>query len=493
MKKFFQQFGDDGSVTYNAGLSSKEAAIKINPDGLVYFGHLKDHVYNGSGCLFAGQDIFMSSFVCGCPDGESLMIRDGDVRRLSFRDGAAVSNDPLVGCERDQYIEGYLEKDPLFDMFRQTKLRTECRRLEWSDVLAGERIIDAVHDIRELADGVDFIGLCGVDPVLLTKLPSSPPSGQVELAPGLSVKSIDVWRRKVHKLLSAESGNLRATSVKGFHMCDGSVYVVSTLPSNVEEYSLMPQNSSYDCLVDVMSEVCEILRWLTSIGIVWNGQINRKSFFTCSEGNVCLNTARLIARYSEPNKVFGGHFSDELRFMSSQQIVRASVPATCILDRMGFAIPPPESIALGESRNLGLLIFSVINDGSEIPFEWLSDAQFALASWIVCVDPCSPLTNLLSPLCMKPVDIKSPENATARDIDSLDSLASMGMKLFRGEWAIKDLARSLKAYIEWRDAQLAESSVETEVKAVFNRMSAFIHSSQTAVRSALTKSIDHSW
>jgi hypothetical protein len=140
-----------------------------------------------------------------------------------------------------------------------------------------------------------------------------------------------------------------------------------------------------------------------------------------------------------------------------------------------------------------MLIFSLLRGDDGFPCPWLSDAQFVLANLVAGVDPSNPLANLLSGLCEEPVDIHDPQKVQQYRKENVDPLLRVADRLVNGKMSLEELFQSLESYMDWRDRQLVETSVETEVKAVFSKVSAFIQSGQEAMKTALTKSVENSW
>ena len=491
MKKFFRAFCEDGSAEYLSEGEAGPVGLKIRTDGLMYFGCSIDRVSHGPGAIFAGDSVFVSTFINGIPDGESLLVKEGALHRITFSSAFIQTDEILYGDVAGDFYESYMQKHSLFETVRRCELFDTTPQLHWEEVVGRENLIENVSNLIDIDLVPNLIGYIGSEQVLLTRLPPQPPSGMIEITGGIQIKAIDVWTRKLNKVSSHSFE--RATTIKGFYNHYDAVYIVSSLPPTVEEFRLVTANNSHDCVVDAICEIVKIVDWLRSMGVAWNGLLNRRCFITTSEGVIYLNTAYLLSRFPEHAKMFGGFSSEELRFMSPSQIVRCSTSARVILESLGFRIPSPESICSGETRNLGLLIYSLVMGDSIVPMHWLSDAQFALANWLSFVAPDEPVGRCLSISCHEPVDIIHPENVRLLDSNEMEPLIRIANRLYVGTMNLDELNESIQSYIKWRDTQIAESSVETEVKAVFGRMSAFIQSGQDAMKSAISKSLDNSW
>ena len=494
MKKFFQTFGEDGSVTYRGHSNTDSAGIRITPDGLLYFGGLQDGTQHGSGVVFGGADVFVSHFESGSPQGESLMIQKGQVKRLLFNNGSINENELLDGEIGESFFDSFLGTGIVHEAVRRCELLPEINRLEWSEVIETGKIIDAITGVvHSTAGSVDLLGYMNDNPVLLTRLPSHPPTGHFEIGGGIRVREVDVWKRRLDKFFSSVDTPQRFTILRGFYRFEGNMYIVSSLPSNVEEFYLKAANTSHDCLVDVLFDVVRTLRELSNIRVAWNGLINRHSFITTTDGEVYLNTGYVLSQFTEQKKLYGGHSIEQIRYLSPNQLVRSCAQSKIVLECIGYSIPAPENVSRGELHNLGMLIYSLLRGDEGIPFPWLSDAQFVLVNWVAGVDPTNPLADLLSILCEEPVDIHDPHKVRQYRKENVDPLLRVADRLVNGSMTLDELFQSLESYMEWRDRQLVETSVETEVKAVFNKVSAFIQSGQEAMKSALTKSVENSW
>ena len=491
MNKFFQSETEDGTVIHRK--DSETIGIKINPDGLVYLGGLPDDTQEGFGVIFGGGDFFASYFKLGVPEGESLMLRKNQVTRIVFRDGIIEGTEKLDHEKGWSFLGSFLCHGVIQDSLRISDLCSEDPPIEWTDVIDQTSFLPGVNKAHILNSRGDLLGYLGSEQVLLTKLSPHPPSGFFEIAGGIRIKELDIWKRKLDKLTCPAIARQNFTTIKGFCKCDGNMYVVSSFPPNVEEIRLSTPSTSHDFLVDVISQVLVIVQELTRLGVTWGGLVTRDSFITTTDGELHLNTGYLLSRFTEEKALFGGHTIEELRFMSPNQIVRVSTQTKLILECVGFQIPAPESICRGEARNLALLIFTLLKGDDGIPMPWLSDQQFILANWLAGVDPNNPAGNLLSVLCEEPVDLCDSSRLQFRNAESTDPLLRLAHRLMLGDLSLYELSGSLESYIQWRDSQLAETSVETEVKAVFNRVSAFFQSGQEVMKTALSKSIENSW
>ena len=491
MNKFFQSETEDGTVIHRK--DCEPIGIKINPDGLVYLGGLLEDVQEGFGVIFGGGEFFASCFKLGVPEGESLMLRKNQVTRIVFRDGIIEGTEILDREKGRSFMDAFFCHGVIQDSLRISDLCSEDPPIEWSDVIDQTSFLPGIDRAHTLNLRGDLLGYLGSEQVLLTKLSPHPPTGFFEIAGGIRVKEVDIWKRKLDKLTSPAFAWKNITTIKGFYNLDGTMYIVSSFPQNVEEIRLSTPSTSHDFLVETISQVVAIVRELTRIGVTWGGLVNRDSFITTTDGELHLNTGYLLSRFTNGKELFGGHAIEELRFMSPNQIVRASAQTKLILECLGFQIPAPESISRGEARNLALLIFSLLKGDDGIPMPWLSDQQFILANWLAGVDPNNPAGNLLSVLCEEPVDLCDSSGLQFRNAERIDPLLRLAHRLIQGDLSLDELGGSLEGYIRWRDSQLAETSVETEVKAVFNRVSAFFQSGQEVMKTALSKSIENSW
>ncbi len=491
MNKFFRAFCEDGSAEYLAVGEPNSLGLKISTDGMVHFYCASETYMEGFGAIIAGHSVCVSNFTRGTPDGESLLIQNNEIKRLNFKDGFIETDETLSGDYARDFYDSYLQNNALLRAVRDCEFFNLAPRLQWQEVLDYENMIEHISGLVRLDSGPNLIGYIDSEHVLLTRLPSQPPNGMIEITGGIQIKELDFWKRKVKKLSSHSFG--RATTIVGFYNHEGDMCIVSTLPPAVEEFGLVIANTSHDCVVDAIQEVVQILQWLRAQGVPWNGILNRRCFITSCEGVIYLNTGYLLSQFAENEKIFGGFSSEELRFMSPNQIVRCSKSAKVILEAIGFQIPHPPSICSEELRNLGMFIYSLVVGEKTVPMHWLSDAQFVLASWLTCVNPETPIASVLSILCDEPVDIFHPEIIRMQDTSKLDPLLRIAHRLVTGNMTLDELDQSLQSYIKWRDIQATETSVETEVKAVFGRMSALFQSGQDAMKSAISKSIDNSW
>ncbi len=493
MKKFFQTDSEDGAVIHRKDLDSKTIGIKINTDGLVYLGGLEGVVQEGFGVVFGGTDVFASYFKSGVPEGESLMLQNNKCKRIVFTEGCFSESESLNSESAHNFIDSYLHTGSLQAELRRCDLLAGSSRIDWNDAVEESFWLPSVERTHLSDSAGNMIGYVGSEKVLLTKLPPHPPTGYFEISGGIRIREVDLWKRKYKKLVSSSTLSQRILSIKGLFESNGEKYIVSTFPLNVEALRLSSPSTSHDCLVDVLYECLGILRELSGLGVAWNGLINRNSFITTSDGDIYLNTGYLLTRFTDEFKLFGGQSIEELRFMSPNQIVRCSIQTKFMLQCMGYEIPAPESISRGETRNLALLIASLLKGDEGYPAPWLSDPQFILVNWLAGVEANHPAANLLSVLCEEPVNDSDPSEVQLNSIDNVDPLLRIAHRLMEGSLNLDELVSNLESYIQWRDKECAETSVETEVKAVFSKVSAFIQSGQEVMKSALTKSIENSW
>ena len=489
----------NGVATYTKPepITTHAPSIRITESGLMFVGPLYEGLPNGKGAVFGGDSILLSDFSDGIPTGESLLVTRDHIKRGTYHDGMRLESQPIAGADVLDFLTGYLEAE--HSVVTDDHLRSilanadtgEAMKPLWTDVLPARYMIGSVSITEKLDVGRgSLLARIGDTKVLLSPLPSHPPRGNVAVAPGVVVKQADVWLRRFERMVTlAEYPDSVMRPVGVIKLDDGARYVVSLFPVDLMKDDIVkaPQDTHTDSLIDTVHLVCEAVKFFHSSGVTFNGSLNPGAFIFSVDGRVWLNSGYVLSMAIDTLQLYGGMLVEEVRFMSPARISSLSQPIRSAMQYVGFEESVQLSPVEDDAYSLGLLIAS-LQSNSEFPYEWLSHSQFILCSILASSKGLSDVP-WLSLTCKEPVDLSSPD-VTHREVTDLSPCEKLALKLMDGQISIEDAVVSFVNYKAWRDRVMNETSVHTEVRAVFNKMSTILQSSQDMIKQSLAHQKD---
>ena len=443
-------------------------SIHVAADGLVYIGPSNKSGFCGTGAMFAGDSFLVSDFEDGLPVGQALRVSRGELLCEEYTDASRVLSIAIAHEMRSEYVVEFLDGGKKFDCVDILKtMLLNSVETTWKALVAEEYWVrGSLTVVNE-----DFGYLDG-SLVFLKKLPQFPPSGKTQLGPGLYVGNCDLWYRRFLRLVNMTvADELMSSVIKpvGVYLLGDTYYVISTSPGVAHESDIVAPEWSEDSSFEYIYSMAKLINVVHSNGLTFLGSINPKLFVSTQAGRLLIDTGRLAAHIST-NGVYGGF--DDVRYLSASRIQQLPVFQLARkylhMDDDLTPIGPIED----DCVSFGLLISNLCDTSC---ITQLSNSQYILLSTI---QPSSPW---LSVLCLGSVDFQTePELCTIADLSPCIKLA---YKLIERQLNIVQLMGAIEKYREWQDG----SSVETEVKAVFSKVSSIFQSGQEILKQAVSK------
>ena len=468
-------------------------SVHVSADGMLYIGESSDTGFSGFGAMLAGDSFLLSEFIEGVPRGDSVRFSDNRLYHEIFEGRSRSVHELVPSSAALEHVSEFLRKmdGHIVRVEDLSLIMGHCSDDDGSSetVFSWDALVPSRYWVRCLESIEEFgwqnsdmlTGYIGGSAVFLNALPSRPPVGSSEVMKGVFMRNRDVWYRRFERLVSCsdEYPNSVLRPV-GMYQHEGKCYVVSiplrdsTVMS--EFTSFASSEESIDSNLEIIHAMAVGVQFVHSVGITFNGSISHRLFLLSTEGTVLLNTGHLLAHHVDSRFVFGGIPPVELRFLSPRRMQTLSVPLK-IASRM---LHVEESISFSPQVADDLYSFGRLLAGASksLPFPWLSHAQYTLVSLL-------DARAWLSPLCVQPVSLQGGETPEHCDPSDLTPIEKLSHRLMEGQIGVDELIECVEKYFAWRDQTLAGSSVETEVKAVFSKMSSLFQTSQGLFKQAV--------
>lgn len=475
----------DGSGSFSR-TESAGVRLKVFLDGRMHLSDLCSSQSSVPGIMLGGSSFVVSKFAQDKPVDTVLLFHERGLKRKATGDGIGISeNDVPVDMWSEALSEVLRgsEVDRMRPNLVEIMMRNKAEPAKWADIIPLRYMIESVDIVGELVSGMEgqsLLGVIGNSRVLLSRLSVTPPLGSVELIPGVAAKQTEVWLRRLERMLTLTTFPPCVLRPVGFvELEPDELYFVSLFPEDVQTEEIVPKpfrDSNFDKVIDLIEQVSNIVKFCHSNGITFNGTLNYNAFLFHQDGRCYLNSGYIISRVFDSQKLYGSATPDEIRFFSPVRMCNLSAQITLAITYLEGASPQSLSPIKDDLCSLGLFILSLQSQAG-FPYPWLSSSQYVICSIIASsmIDFDVPWLSFAYKPSVK-VGAKTAEMASEDDLSPHEKLAA---KLIRGDLSIDDILVSLQKYKEWQDRVMNETSVETEVKAVFSKVSSILHVKQT--------------
>jgi hypothetical protein len=492
MNKIFRtmQLAPDGAVSFVKSDDRREISVSITMDGVVIISERHSECGDDK-AVFGGDKVFLSRFDRESPHGESIILTRNSLESRVYENGRLRSSVVIPVDRTAGILDGFLRAHLIIhQLLKKFHLDRFEEPRTWHDIIPDHLWIPRITgNVSLVGDRGDRISSIGPNKVLLSPLPVEPPLGTYEIGPGVTVKNSDIWYRRFEKMLNCKVYPPNFLRPIGVFEGESRAYIVCLQPHEVESYQLSLPDSLTDTIIDSFLEIVEAVGFLHTIGITPNGCINPHLFLTTSNGELVTNTGYLLSTIIDTRYVFGGFSAEELRFLSPRAIARVSAPVRCVIEALEVSVASPSTPRQDDVYSLGVLLHDMSRP-NVLPFPRLSDAEFALSSLLSAAGFTTD-TEYLSLLRREDEQSHEDDPVFAKRAEVATPIERLVSRCMSGELGFEELRTSIRQYISWRENQVDSTSVETEVKAVLNKFTSFVHSSHNAVRTAFHTEARH--
>lgn len=481
MMKLDQDGSGSFSRTESAGVS-----LKVFSDGRMHLSGICSSQSPVPGIMLGGSSFVVSKFAEDKPVDTVLLFHERGLRRKATSVGIGISENDVPVDVWSEALSDVLrgsEVDRIGPNLVEIMMRNKAEPAKWADLIPLRYMLGSVDIVGELLLGMEgqcLLGVIGDSRVLLSRLSDTPPLGSVELIPGVAAKQTEVWLRRLERMLALTDYPPCVLRPVGFvELEPDEFYFVSLFPEDLQTEEIVPKpfrDSNFDNVIELIEQVSNIVKFCHSNGITFNGTLNYNAFLFHQDGRCWLNSGYIISRVFDSQQLYGSATPDEIQFFSPERMCNLSAQITMAITYLEGAAPQSLSPIKDDLCSLGLFILS-LQSQSGIPYPWLSPSQYTLCSMIASsmIDCDVPWLSF----AYKPSVRVGAKTAKMACEDNLSPHEKLAAKLIRGELSIDDILVSLQRYKEWQDRVMNETSVETEVKAVFSKFYSIIHVNRT--------------